>query len=300
MTYNKRLLNQIPLHLMILPSVIILFIFNYVPMLGIIIAFQKYIPALGFFKSSWVNFRNFNVLFTTPGFWQAIFNTVFIACMKIAVGITIPVTFAILLNEIGISKIKRPVQTIVTMPHFISWVLLSSIFIDILSPTGGVVNQLLGIVGIKPVFFLGNNSIFPYVLVITNIWKEFGWASIIYIAALSGIDPSLYEAAIVDGAGRWKQTLHITLPGILPTVLLITCLSLGSILNAGFDQVYNLISPITRQSGDIIDTLVYRMGIEQAQFSIATAAGLFKSIISFFIIVFSYKMAYKLSGYRIF
>lgn len=300
MTLSKKVTNQIPLHLMIFPAVVILFIYHIIPMFGAVIAFENYFPGLGFFKSQWVGLENFKFLFSTPDFARAMFNTVFIAVMKIITGIIVPVTFALLLNEIAVSKIKRPIQTIVYLPHFISWVLLSSIIIDILSPSNGIVNNVLGIFGIEPIFFLGDNRWFPYMIVATHVWKEFGWGTIIYMAALTGIDPSLYESAIVDGAGRWKQTVHITLPGILPTIILLTTLSLGNILNAGFDQVFNLVSPVTYQSGDIIDTLVYRLGIESAQFSIATAAGLFKSVISFFLIVFSYKLAYRFAGYRIF
>jgi putative aldouronate transport system permease protein len=188
----------------------------------------------------------------------------------------------------------------VYLPYFISWVLIGGIIVDILSPGYGVVNQFLGLFGIEPIFFLGDNRWFPAVLVITNVWKEFGWGTIIYMAALTGVDPTLYEAAVVDGAGRWKQTLHITLPGIFTTVILMTTLSLGNILNAGFDQIFNLYSPIVYESGDIIDTLVYRLGIQGAQFSVATAAGLFKSTISCALIITSYKLAHKCAGYRIF
>jgi len=158
----------------------------------------------------------------------------------------------------------------------------------------------LGSLGIKSVYFIGENRWFPFILVITHIWKEFGWGTIIFMAALSGINPMLYEASYIDGAGRWKQTIYITLPGIMPTFVLTACLSLGNILNAGFDQVYNLLSPITIRSGDIIDTFVYRLGIEEGMFSVAAAAGLFKSVISFAMITLSYRLAYRYAGYRVF
>ena len=195
---------------------------------------------------------------------------------------------------------KRSIQTIIYLPYFISWVLMAGIIIDILSPSGGIVNEFLNLLGIKSIFFLGNDSWFPSVIITTNIWKEFGWGTIIYMAALAGIDPTYYEAAIMDGAGRWKQTIHITIPYIVPTIILLTVLSLGSILNAGFDQIYNLMSPITMKSGDIIDTLVYRLGFKNAQFSLATAAGLFKSAISCTLIITSYKVAYRTTGYKVF
>ena len=287
-------------HLMLLIPTALLVVYCYVPMAGIIIAFQNYKPALGFTGSKFTGLENFRVLFTNPGFMQALKNTVVIAFWKIITGLIVPVTFSLLLNEIRRSSIKRTAQTIIYMPYFISWVLMAGIIVDILSPENGIVNRLLGLFGVEPVFFLGDNNWFKPVLVVTNVWKEFGWGTIIYMAALTGIDLNLYEAVAIDGAGRWKQTLHVTLPGIAPTIVLLTTLSLGNVLNAGFDQVYNLMSPITLESGDIIDTLIYRLGIKNAQFGIATAAGLFKSMISAFFIVTSYKLAYKFTGYRVF
>lgn len=285
---------------MLLIPTALLVVYCYVPMAGIIIAFQNYKPALGFTGSKFTGLENFRVLFTNPGFMQALKNTVVIAFWKIITGLIVPVTFSLLLNEIRRSSIKRTAQTIIYMPYFISWVLMAGIIVDILSPENGIVNRLLSLFGMEPVFFLGDNNWFKPVLVVTNVWKEFGWGTIIYMAALTGIDLNLYEAAAIDGAGRWKQTLHVTLPGIAPTIVLLTTLSLGNVLNAGFDQVYNLMSPITLESGDIIDTLIYRLGIKNAQFGIATAAGLFKSMISAFFIVTSYKLAYKFTGYRVF
>jgi putative aldouronate transport system permease protein len=172
--------------------------------------------------------------------------------------------------------------------------------IDILSPSNGIVNEAIGLLGFKPVFFLGSAKIFPYVLVISHIWKEAGFATIIYLAALTSIDPTLYEAAIADGANRWRQTWHITLPGLRPMVVLMAVLSLGNILNAGFDQVFNLYNPIVYSTGDILDTFVYRMGLIDYQYSYATAVGLFKSLVSFIMVTLSYKLAYKFAGYRIF
>lgn len=285
---------------MLLIPTALLVVYCYVPMAGIIIAFQNYKPALGFTGSKFTGLENFRVLFTNPGFMQALKNTVVIAFWKIITGLIVPVTFSLLLNEIRRSTVKRTAQTIIYMPYFISWVLMAGIIVDILSPENGIVNRLLSLFGMEPVFFLGDNNWFKPVLVVTNVWKEFGWGTIIYMAALTGIDLNLYEAAAIDGAGRWKQTLHVTLPGIAPTIVLLTTLSLGNVLNAGFDQVYNLMSPITLESGDIIDTLIYRLGIKNAQFGIATAAGLFKSMISAFFIVTSYKLAYKFTGYRVF
>lgn len=297
----KNLRKEAPFHIMLVPSVLLLFIYSYIPIVGgIVISFKKYMPALGFAKSKWVGLDNFIYIFTTPDFNRAFFNTLYIASIKIVAGTVVSIVFALLLNEVGVTFVKRSFQTIVYLPYFVSWVLLSGIIIDILSPSNGIINQFLELFGLEPIFFLGSNEWFPSVLVITHIWKEFGWGTIIYLAAITGIDPTLYEVSVVDGAGRWKQTLHITLPGMLPTIVLISTLNLGNILNAGFDQVFNLYSPVVLQSGDIIDTLVYRLGIEGTQFSIATTAGLFKSIISCILIITSYKLAYRFAGYKIF
>jgi len=292
--------KQLPLHLMMLPSVIIIVIYAYLPIFGIIIAFQKYKPTLGFLKSKWIGWHNFERLFSEPAFFNALFNTLYIAILKISLGLIVPVIFSLLLNEVRNKYMKKSVQTIIYLPHFISWVLMAGIVIDLLSPTNGLVNQVLEILNIKPIFFLGDNRWFPIVLVTTHIWKEFGWGTIIILAAITSIDPNIYEAAIIDGANRFKQMWHITIPGISSIVILIATLNLGQILNAGFDQVYNLLSPITYESGDIIDTLVYRMGIEEGDFSMATATGLFKSVVSFFLITTSYKLAYRYAGYKIF
>ena len=194
-----------------------------------------------------------------------------------------PVTVALLLNEVVHSSFKRTVQTIIYLPYFLSWVILSGILITILSPSEGIVNQFLGYLGIGPVFFLGDEKIFPFTIVITDVWKNFGFGTIVYLSALTSIDPNLYEAAVIDGAGRWQQTWHITLPGISTTIILLTVLSTGNILNAGFEQIFNLYSPMVYSTGDIIDTLVYRMGIDNYQYGPATAVGMIIHMALFFI-----------------
>lgn len=297
---NKKSLQEIPLHLMILPGVICSFIFSYIPMLGIVMAFQKFVPAKGIFGSKWIGMANFEYIFMLPNFFQVLWNTVFIAVMKIVAGLVVPVVFALLLNEISKAAFKKTIQTIIYFPYFLSWVLLGGILIDILSPSSGIVNSFLGIFGIEPIFFLGSEKWFPFTLVLTDSWKNFGYGTIVYLAALTAIDPTLYEAAMIDGATRWQQMLHVTLPGILPIVTLMTVLSLGNVLNAGFEQVFNLYSPQVYSTGDIIDTLVYRIGLIDAQYSVATAIGLFKSVISFVLIVISNKLANKYAGYRVF
>ncbi|MBN3526602.1 ABC transporter permease [Paenibacillus apiarius] len=289
-----------PLHVMLIPGLVFILIFSYIPMVGIIMAFQKYIPTKGVLGSPFVGMKNFQFLIDYPDLGRIFFNTVYIAVMKIVAGLAVPITIAILLNELRKEWIKRTFQTLVYLPHFLSWVLLSGILIDVLSPSSGILNKALGLLGVDPIFFLGDNNWFPYVMVISDIWKEFGFGTIIYLAALTNINPSLYEAAEIDGAGRWKQTLYVTLPGMMPIIVLMLTLNIGNVLNAGFDQIFNLYSPQVYESGDIIDTFVYRMGIEQSQFGFATAVGLLKSIVSFVLISISYVLAYRFANYRIF
>ncbi|WP_235440004.1 ABC transporter permease [Paenibacillus sp. DMB20] len=289
-----------PLHVMLIPALVFIIVFSYIPMVGILMAFQKYIPTKGLLGSPFVGLKNFKFLLDYPDIGRIFFNTVYIAVMKITAGLIVPITVAILLNELRKEWVKRTFQTLVYLPHFLSWVLLSGIIIDVLSPSTGALNQLLGLFGVKPIFFLGDNNWFPYVMVITDVWKEFGFGTIIYLAALTGINPALYEAAEIDGAGRWKQTLNITLPGMLPIIVLMLTLSIGNVLNAGFDQIFNLYSPQVYESGDIIDTFVYRMGVVESQYGFATAVGLLKSVVSFIMISVSYVMAYRFANYRIF
>ena len=288
------------LHMMILPAVVLLIIFNYIPLFGLVIAFQKYNLFRGVLHSEWIGLDNFRFILEFPDIYQVIWNTFYIAIMKIIAGLIVPIIFALLLNEVKNAFFKRSIQTVVYFPHFLSWVLLGGILIDILSPSSGLVNQFLSVFGIKPVFFLGDDTVFPYVLVATDTWKDFGFGTIIYLAALTNIDQTQYEAAVIDGAGRWKQTLYVTLPGMMPVIILMMTLSLGNVLNAGFDQIFNLYSPIVYKTGDIIDTLVYRTGLIDRQYGPAAAIGFFKSIISFVLIVASYKLADKYANYRIF
>lgn len=291
---------ELPLHAMLLPPVLIVLVYSYGPMLGLVIAFQRFIPAKGIQGSEWIGFKNFTYVFSLPDMMSVIANTLFISVMKIAAGLMVPILVAVLLNEVRKAVFKRAVQTFIYFPYFLSWVLLSGILIDVLSPEHGIVNRLLGYFGIEPIYFLGDNRWFPYMLVATNEWKEFGFNTIVYLAALTGINPTLYEAAVIDGAGRWRQTWHVTLPGMRPIIVLLSTLALGQVLNAGFDQVLNLYSPQVYESGDIIDTMVYRMGLLNAQYSVATAVGLFKSVFSLALISTAYFLAYRLARYRIF
>ncbi|GHT59843.1 sugar ABC transporter permease [Spirochaetia bacterium] len=284
---------------MILPSVILVLIFNYYPMYGLIISFQNYQPSKGFLGSKFVGMFWFKYLFNMPDFWQVVGNTFSIAIQKIIWGQLIPITFAVMLNEVRAHFFKRTVQTIVYLPYFLSWVVVGSMFVDFLSTTG-IVNQFLGVFGITPIFFLGSNTTFQGTIVAVDVWKNFGWTSIIYLAALTGINPELYEVSSIDGANRISQLWHITLPGIRPMIMLMVTLALGNILNAGFEQLLMMYNTAVYQTGDILDTFVYRSGLLDAQFSLSTAVGLMKSISGCILIVLSQFLVSKFSDYRIF
>ena len=297
---NHYFRRELPYYVMLLPAVLFLLIFNYLPILGNVIAFQKFNPVKGFLRSKWIGWENFRYVLDMPDTLQVLWNTFFIAIMKMAANIVVPVLFALLLNEMRNVRYKRVLQTMIYFPHFLSWVILAGIFVDILSPSTGIVGKASRALGLEPVYWLGDARVFPFTMVITDTWKEFGFGTIVYLAALTGIDPTLYEAAMIDGANRWKQTLHITVPGIMPIVMLMTILSMGNVLNAGFDQVFNLYSPQVYSTGDILDTLVYRLGLIDIQYGVATAVGLFRSVVSFALLVISYALAYRFSDYRVF
>ncbi|WP_419876403.1 ABC transporter permease [Candidatus Pristimantibacillus sp. PTI5] len=285
---------------MLVPGIALVLIFSYLPMLGLVMAFQDFQPQLGFFRSDWIGFENFKLMFEYPDARQVIWNTLLIAVIKIVAHLIVPLLFALLLNEVRKMVFKRFVQTFVYLPHFLSWVILGGILLDMLSTDGGLVNQALGWLGIEPIFFLGNGDWFRFTVIFSDVWKDFGFSTIIFLAALSGINPDFYEAALIDGANRWQQVLKITLPSLIPITIVVATLSLGNILNAGFDQIFNLYNPLVYEKGDIIDTYVYRVGLIGGDFGFGTAVGVFKSLVSFVLIVISYRLAYKLANYRIF
>lgn len=291
--------EKVMFHLMMLPGMIMLVIFVFVPLFGSVMAFENYSPAKGIFGSKWVGLDNFQFIFSLPDSRQVFVNTLIIAFGKLVFNIIIPVLFAILLNEIRVKVFKKTFQTIVYLPHFLSWVVLATVVTNMFSLTGPF-NSVISSLGGTPIQFLADNHWFRKIMVATDVWKEFGYNSVVYLAALTSIDLGLYEAASIDGANRFKQILHITLPSLLPTIVLMTALNLGNILNAGFDQIFNLYNPIVYETGDIIDTYVYRIGMVERQYSIGTAVGLFKSVISFILIMGANKAAKKLTGSGIF
>lgn len=296
---RRGIANSPVLYLLLFPSVVFLLIFSYAPMYGVVIAFQNFMPAKGMLHSSFVGLDWFTFVFRMPDFGQILYNTVAIAGMKILFGQLAPIVFALLLNEARGRVFKKTVQTFVYLPHFLSWVIVGGIFMDLLS-TEGIVNRLIRTVGGEPIFFLGDNDWFKFTLVATEVWKSFGWGAILYLAALTTINPELYEAATMDGAGRWGKIRYITLPSLVPTMILLGALSLGSILDAGFDQILVLYNPAVYHSGDIIDTFVYRQGLLQMQYSMSAAIGVFKSVVSLLFIALSNWAAARFAGYRLF
>jgi putative aldouronate transport system permease protein len=292
-----------PLYVMLVPALVMLALFHFYPMWGVLIAFKDYSPAKGFGESPWVGLANFKRFFASESATIVIRNTLFISIGKIVLGQFAAVIFALMLNEVRIRLFKRLVQTSTTLPYFLSWVIIGGIMVQVLS-TGGLVNSVVKAVGLRPIRFLGDPNVFPWTLIFSDVWKGFGFGAVIYLAALTSINPELYEAAAVDGAGRFGRMLHVTIPGIQPTIVLMACLSLGGILNAGFEQVLVLYNPVVYKTGDIIDTFVFRIGLVgqggMPDFSLGTAVGLFKSVIGFALISLSYWLADRLANYRVF
>ncbi|QYR21949.1 ABC transporter permease subunit [Paenibacillus sp. sptzw28] len=291
--------NAIHYNVMVLPGIIFLILFSIVPMFYAVMAFQNFKPGRGIWGSEWVGLENFSYLFMLPDSRLIFFNTVFLAVMKIIANLIIPLVFALLLNEVRQRFMRKTIQTIVYLPHFLSWVLLATIFFDVFS-LDGMVNKLFGLFGVDPILFYASNKWFPGIIIATDVWKEFGFNAIVYLAALTGINPVLYEAADIDGASRFRQLWHVTLPGVRTTVVLLGTLALGNVMNANFDQIFNMYNPLVYQSSDIIDTYVYRVGLNDLQYSLATAVGLLKSVVSFILVVVSYFMASRFANYRIF
>ncbi len=291
---------QTQLHLMILPALILIVIYAYGPMLGLVMAFQEFNPASGWLHSEWVGLENFSYIFLLPNFVKVLWNTLFISFMEIVIGQVLAIVITLLLNEVYNRYIKGGIQTIIYLPHFLSWVIMGGILLEVLSLEDGIVNRMLTGIGIAQVPFLGDPKVFPWTLIFSHIWKEVGFATIVLLASLTGINPTLYEAGKIDGAGKLKLTWHVTLPGMAPVIILVSVLSIGNLLNAGFEQVMTLYNPVVYETGDIIDTFVYRLGLVQARYSLAAAVGLFKSFVSLTLVSLSYFLAYRLANYRIF
>jgi putative aldouronate transport system permease protein len=290
----KLFRNNIDLYLLLVPGLLFLLLFKYTPMYGIIIAFQDFNIFDGYTGSKWVGLAQFEKLIHSEEFYQVFMNTLLISLYKIILLFPIPIVIALFLNEVRKTWFKRTVQTIVFLPHFLSWVIISGLFITILSPSGGFVNNAIQSFGGTPISFFLDNNYFRSVVVFTAGWKESGWNAIIFIAAIAGIEQEQYEAAAIDGAGRIRQMWTITLPGIMPTIVLVFILRLGYLLEAGTEQILTMYNSVVYQSGDVIGTFVYRQGLGQQDYSFSTAVGLFNSIVGFILIVFGNELSKKM------
>jgi len=273
------------MYFMIVPPLVCLALFHYWPLYGIVIAFQDFNISKGYFGSDWVGLKHFLWLLSKQAFRDAFRNTWIINSLRIVIGFPIPVVFALLLNEVRHNSYKRVVQTVTYLPHFISWVVLAVIFNSLLAMDTGAVNHLLAAIGLRKVDFLQSNMTFRWVIIFTDIWKEFGWGTIIYLSTIASIDPELYEAARVDGAGRFLRAWHITVPSMVSTMIVVLLLRVGWVLSMGFEQIYNLYNPLVYETGDIIQTYIVRMLTDQPNFSRLAAAGFISSFIGLLLIM---------------
>lgn len=281
-SFGKRLYQNRYLFLLLIPALIWYGMFCYGPLYGLQLAFKDYRLIDGIWDSPWVGLKHFKTMFGSTGdFWKIMENTVLISFYNILFGFPAPIILALLFNEVRLPRFKRVTQVITYLPHFMSWVVLAGLFISVLSPSVGPVNVIIKWLGFEPIYFMGDKDWFRFTLVSTAVWKEIGWGCIIYLAALTGIDPTLYEAATVDGAGRLRQTINITLPCLMPTIAVMLVLRMGGILNAGFDQIINMYSPAVYSVSDVLDTYTYRIGMVDIQYGLSTAVGLFKNVFAF-------------------
>lgn len=284
---------------LMIPGMAYFFLFRYGPMYGLLLAFKSYDPVAGILNSPWVGLRYFRQMVEMNNFWTVVLNTLKISLLKILTGFPAPILLALMLNEILSSKFKRVVQTISYLPHFLSWVVVAGLIFQLLSPSYGLYGLVCKLFGWKTQVLLGDPQAFMITLLVSNIWKEIGYGSIIYLATIAGIDSQMYEAARIDGAGRLKQCLYITLPCLAPTISIMFVLGLGGILDGGFDQIFNLYNALVLPSVDIIDTFVYRVGLEGFQFSFSTAVGVSKHLIAFILVMFCNWVVGKFSDYTI-
>ena len=295
----KRFGREWPMHLLIVPALVVTAIFSYGPMYGLIMAFQDFSTVKGFSGSPWIGLENFRWLFDQPQFTRTIYNTLFISILKIVIGTLAAIFFSLLLNEVRIAFCKRFFQTIVYIPNFISWIIMAGVMSTILA-SDGLVNVVLAAVGLDKVPFLIDPKVFPWTMIWSDVWKTFGFGTVVYLATITSIDPEIYESAVVDGAGKFRQITSITIPLMGPIIVLMATLALGNVLNAGFDQIYNLYSPVVYSTGDIIDTYLYRLGFQNARYALGAAVGLMRSVVSLILMSLSLFFAYKVANYRIF
>lgn len=290
---GKSIREWWPYYAMMAPALIFFFIFHYMPIWEAKIAFEqlRIIP-----PNIWVGLKHFELLFSSPIFWQVLANTLIISAMKIVFVFPVPILVALLLNEVRGTGTRKFLQSAIYLPHFLSWVVIAGIFIAVLSPSTGAVNEVTGFFGIQPVSFMTENGTIRWVLVFSEIWRSAGWDSLLYLAAVMAIDQELYQAAEIDGANRWQKILYVTIPGIVPTIATLFILNAGMFLNADLNQVINFTNDIVRSHIDILDTYVYRIGLQTGQYSLATAAGLFKAALGMLLITGAHLLSKKLTG----
>lgn len=284
------------LYLISVPGILYFIIFKYVPLFGSVIAFQDYNIFSGITGSEWVGLEHFRRMFAHYDFIRVLKNTLLIGLYDLVLAFPAPIVLALLLNELRVVVYKRLLQTIVYMPHFLSWVIVSGIAVGILSPSTGAINQFIGWLGFDHIYFLGEESWIRTVLISSGIWRDSGYGTIIYLAALAGINPDLYEAAEVDGASRWRQSISITLPSLLPTIMILFLLHIGKFLDFGFERVIVFLNPLNRENGEILDTYIYQAGLLDQQFSYSTAIGLFKALVGLFLIATGNILSKKTTG----
>jgi len=282
------------LYLMALPGIIYFLVFKYAPMGGLVVAFQDYQPFLGIMNSPWVGFDHFVRLFTQGTFFMLLRNTMVLSLLLMLISFPVPIILALLLNELRGVVFKRTVQTVIYIPHFMSWVIVVSLFYVMLTTDGGAINKLIMSLGGEPIGFLTDPDWLRPMYVFQHIWRTAGWGTIVYLAALTAVDMSLYEAAEIDGANRWQQTWHITLPAIRPTIIVLFILSIGDFLELGFEHMFLLLNSMNREVGEIFDTFVYTIGIENGQLSFASAVGLFKGLVGLILVIGANSVAKRL------
>lgn len=295
--FNSK--RDLPIYFLLLPSIILVIIFNYFPIYGAVIAFKDFSPGLGILKSDWIGFDNFNIFLKDPYFWRVIFNTLKINIFSLIFGFPAPIIFALLLNEVSKRWFKSVVQTISYLPFFISWVVVASIVYTITAPESGLINILLSKFGINSIYFMSEEKFFVPVVVISGIWKGTGMSSIYYLASLSSIDPQLYDSCYLEGAGRWRQTIHITLPGLRNIITVMLVLQLGSIASIGFDNIFLLQNPLLYKVSDVISTYTYRIGLINMQYSLTAAIGLTQSFVNFILVIGANQASKKLTGWSL-
>lgn len=284
---------------MTLPGLVLVFLFSYMPMAGIQVAFRDYSIFVGVWESPWIGLENFRFLLDGE-FWRVFGNTIWITTLKFVFGFPAPIILALMLNEVKNQTFKKIVQTLTYLPHFVSWIVVAYIIEALLSESFGLINQLLVHAGLQKIYFLGSLPWFRPIIVLSSIWKEVGFNAIIYLAAIAGLNPQLYDAAQVDGAGKWKQIRHITIPGIMPTISIMLILSIPSLLNAGFDQIFPLQNPINLPVSEVIDTYVVKTGLRQGYYGPATAIGLMTSVVQLLLVIGANQLSKKYGETRLF